>query len=173
MIVQRKIEPPVFMIAPASCWSVGDDHAPHAQRLLAVRAVHGALGERQPGGRHGRHHRLEEQVDHLAAGADAELGDRSAHGHPHQQRRDDDEEVHAVVQGAVRQRGVDDARGVADDDRHVEDDGGDDRMAQPAHDAVQRGRRPISARSSHSGVASSASGGRKYDSIMCWSMCTE
>ena len=32
---------------------------------------------------------------------------------------------------------------------------------------------PMSVRNSHSGVASSARGGRKYDSIMCWNMCAE
>ena len=32
---------------------------------------------------------------------------------------------------------------------------------------------PIRARNNHSGVASRASGGRKYDSIMCCNMCPE
>ena len=32
---------------------------------------------------------------------------------------------------------------------------------------------PTTSRASQVGVASSRSGGMKYDSIMCWSMCAE
>ena len=66
MIVHRKIEPPVFMIAPASCWSVVTE-MPHNRTGLVVGLVHRAVGERQPAGRDGRHDRLQEQVDHLPA----------------------------------------------------------------------------------------------------------
>ena len=85
MIDHRKIEPPVFMIAPASCWSSVTD-SPHTRTGLVVGLVDGALGERQPRRRHGRDHRLQEEVDHLAAGAHVQLAERAAHRHPHQQR---------------------------------------------------------------------------------------
>ena len=47
MIVHRNIEPPVFMIAPASCWSVVTQ-MPHSRHRLVVGLVDGAVGERQP-----------------------------------------------------------------------------------------------------------------------------
>ena len=73
MIVQRKIEPPTFMIAPASCWS-SVTLIPHSRTGVVVGLVDHAVGEGQPRRRDRRDDRLQEQVDHLAGRADANSG---------------------------------------------------------------------------------------------------
>ena len=77
------------------------DADPPEPRPVVVGLVDHAVREGQPTRRDRRDHGHGEEVDHRAARAHAQLGERAAHGGPHQQGREDEHGVQAVVQEAV------------------------------------------------------------------------
>ncbi len=83
------------------------------------------------------HHRLQEEIDALAERADLQLRERTDDRHPHQQRREHDDEVQRVVQRPVVDRCRDHTRDVGDDDHRVEHDGSDHGLTHERDAAIQ------------------------------------